>query len=71
MGLNCIGPLIHRMFSINTVVHVLLHMLIEFMDVELWIWRADCEVKHGFSTARGKGGGWLAPLTPVLFRGEM
>ena len=51
MGLNCAGSLISKCFSIKTTV---LHdpWLVEFRDVEPWIWRADCRVICAFSTVQ-------------------
>ena len=34
--------------------------VVEFMDAELWLQRADCKVVHGFSTVRW--GGLAFPL---------
>ena len=52
MGLNCVGPLICELFSINTtVLHDL--QLVESVDAEPWIWRANYKVIFGFSTAQG------------------
>ena len=50
-------------FSIHTIV---LHdpRLAESLDAKLWIWRADCKVMCGFSTAQES-----APPTAALFQG--
>ena len=65
MGLNCAGPLSHRLFSINTTALNDLN-LVESVGVELLIGRANCEVISGYSTVEG-----LAPLNSKLVKGQL
>ena len=54
MGLNCMGPLIHGIFSVNTttILHDLL--LVESTDAETQIQRAEYEVICRFHCSRVK-----------------
>ena len=51
MGLNCVCPLIRGFFSINTHYALQDPQLVESMDAEPRIQRADCKVILGISTA--------------------
>ena len=61
MGLTCVDPLIHKLFSI--ILHNL--QLAEPTDMELLIWRANDKVKCGFLTAWG-----LVSITSTLFKSQ-
>ena len=61
MCLNCVAPIIHKLFSI-----ILYNLqLAEPTDMELLIWRANDKVKCGFLTAWG-----LVSITFTLFKGQ-
>lgn len=65
-SLNCVGPLTLGFFSIvNTVV---LHnpWLVQSMDTEPQIWRANCKLYSDFGLCREAGS-----LTPALFKGQL
>lgn len=63
---NGVRPFIHCCF--HQVWAAVLNdlWLVESTDVELHVWRADCNVIHGFSTA------WMISTpTPVVFEGQL
>ena len=48
MGLNCIGPLIHKIFSVNSTKVSHDQLLVESVDAEMKVQRTVYDVMHGF-----------------------
>ena len=64
MGLNCMGPLILRLFKINIYYEL---RFVESLNVELHTWWINCYVLLEFSTAWGQHP--QAPTTH-MFKGQ-
>ena len=52
MGLNCIGQLIHKIFSVNTTKISHDQLLAEFVDAEMKVQRTVYDVMLGFHCSR-------------------
>ena len=64
MGLNFEGPLTHRCFLNYGAMVLHDPQLVESKGIEPQIWRANCEVTHGFSIVS-------VPQTPALLKGQL